>query len=438
MFVVHESRWVDVSLRNLTGDWLRRVEERFASVNGVAPRCRGLGVLPRHLVAPWPEACVVHSRSRRDVRGLALGRGRYRSGLRPRPAACLHPPRPDGRQTLEGQGRAHQGPARRHPQQAQRLLESTYGRDLSKVLAADYLGAPSVAPPAVPCIKRTDGKNEATYEFVDRLLKTSVWLETFAGPELGWLRALTTSTTVVQGTSYIDNPSSACWLRAPARRPSLVTTRASPSPSRSTAPRVRDDQSLPEIDIRETFVGPEVTIESAAVEEFHAVVGNQDESFLAARNEVSVPMDFAIVTGWQAIMKSIFPASIDGDLLRLVHLSNGFRMVPGEKPLRAGDVSQAEAKIVSVSNTDSGKVVKVKGHVFRAGKPVIEVVSAFLYRGRFTNSENTFETTEEPDYVLKLENDAAVGVLQSKDNRWVELDRRLTASLAVWTDAQYW
>jgi fatty acid synthase subunit alpha len=35
MFVSHEMRWVDISLRNLTGDWLRRVEERFAGVNGV-------------------------------------------------------------------------------------------------------------------------------------------------------------------------------------------------------------------------------------------------------------------------------------------------------------------------------------------------------------------------------------------------------------------
>lgn len=34
MYVAHEDRWIDVSLRNLTGDWLRRVEERFAGVNG--------------------------------------------------------------------------------------------------------------------------------------------------------------------------------------------------------------------------------------------------------------------------------------------------------------------------------------------------------------------------------------------------------------------
>ena len=34
MYVTHQSRWIDISLRNLTGDWLRRVEERFAGVNG--------------------------------------------------------------------------------------------------------------------------------------------------------------------------------------------------------------------------------------------------------------------------------------------------------------------------------------------------------------------------------------------------------------------
>jgi fatty acid synthase subunit alpha len=34
MFVSHEKRWVDMSLRNLTRDWLRRVEERFVGVDG--------------------------------------------------------------------------------------------------------------------------------------------------------------------------------------------------------------------------------------------------------------------------------------------------------------------------------------------------------------------------------------------------------------------
>ena len=34
MFVEKETHWVDISLRNLTGDWLRHIEGRLAGVNG--------------------------------------------------------------------------------------------------------------------------------------------------------------------------------------------------------------------------------------------------------------------------------------------------------------------------------------------------------------------------------------------------------------------
>jgi fatty acid synthase subunit alpha, fungi type len=42
MFVEKEERWIDLSLRNLTGDWLRRVEERFAGMNGGGAKASAL------------------------------------------------------------------------------------------------------------------------------------------------------------------------------------------------------------------------------------------------------------------------------------------------------------------------------------------------------------------------------------------------------------
>lgn len=119
-------------------------------------------------------------------------------------------------------------------------------------------------------------------------------------------------------------------------------------------------------------------------------------------------------------MKAIFPTEIDGDLLKLVHLSNGFRVLDNVEPLRAGDVCSAEARVVSVTNSDSGKTAKVKGYVLRKGAPVIEVTSSFLYRGRFTDFENTFETSDEMDYVVNLEKPTSVAILQSKP--WFEWD----------------
>ena len=32
MYVAHKDHWINISLRNLTRDWLRRVEERFTGV----------------------------------------------------------------------------------------------------------------------------------------------------------------------------------------------------------------------------------------------------------------------------------------------------------------------------------------------------------------------------------------------------------------------
>ena len=64
---------------------------------------------------------------------------------------------------------------------------------------------------------------------------------------------------------------------------------------------------------------------------------------------------------------------------------------------------------------DAGKAVQVKGRVFRDSKLTIEVSSSFLYRDHFSNFENTFETVDEPDYVIELPDAATIGVIESKE-----------------------
>lgn len=72
-----------------------------------------------------------------------------------------------------------------------------------------------------------------------------------------------------------------------------------------------DNEVLPEIDVRETFTGPEVTITAQDVDAFCNVVGNQSEAFKSARTaEVQAPMDFAIVTGWQVSITLASQASL--------------------------------------------------------------------------------------------------------------------------------
>ena len=136
--------------------------------------------------------------------------------------------------------------------------------------------------------------------------------------------------------------------------------------------------------INSKFDGGRATVTSEAINDFIHAVGNTGEAFVdRPGKEVFAPMDFAIVVGWKAITRPIFPRVIDGDLLQLVHLSNGFRMIPGAAPLRKGDVLDTTAQVNAVINQDAGKMVEVCGTITRDGQAVMEVTSQFLYRGEY-------------------------------------------------------
>ena len=165
-----------------------------------------------------------------------------------------------------------------------------------------------------------------------------------------------------------------------------------------------------------TFEGGRVTVTSQAIADFVHAVGNTGEAFVdRPGKEIYAPMDFAIVVGWKAITKPIFPRAIDGDLLKLVHLSNGFRMIPGAEPLKKGDVLDTTAQVNAVINQEAGKMVEVCGTITRNDEPVMEVTSQFLYRGTYEDFENTFQRKEETPMQLTLSSNKDVAVLQSKE-----------------------
>ena len=87
-----------------------------------------------------------------------------------------------------------------------KLLERVYDGDTSKVPTIDYLGPQLEALPRLTGMERIVARDSVTYTLGDNLPDVSPWLETLAGPDLNWLRALLTSVTIVQGTSYINNP----------------------------------------------------------------------------------------------------------------------------------------------------------------------------------------------------------------------------------------
>ncbi|KAI6024835.1 hypothetical protein BKA83DRAFT_685883 [Pisolithus microcarpus] len=491
MYVAQQDRWIDVSLRNLTGDWLRRIEERFAGVNGgMKPsilqsfaQLNTPTVFVSEFFEKYPAATEQLLAAEDRAYFLTISQ---RPGQKPAPfipildanfevwfkkdslwAAedidAVFDQDPQRVCILQGPVAVKYSTIKDEPikdllgninaKLVERLLARSYAGDLDEVPTIDYL-APEPEEADVPEDVEVAGNSKRIiYKIGSDLPDVSEWLDVLSGPELNWLKALISSRTIVQGSAYIDNPLRralrprtgqrvvvernnglpvALTVYGAARSFGLhkhdfkaVEIKFSPSnlidvtlyedrydvsvplflqfkyvPSMGSMPihevaetrnrRIKefywklwfgDEEPLSEFGLRETFIGPEVTISGKEVETFCGVIGNQNEAYKLARaNRVKAPMDFAIVTGWQAIMKAIFPPD--------------------------GDACIADAKITSVKNTDAGKVVQVRGHVYRDGQRIIEVTSSFLYRGRFIDFENTFET---------LPNDAAVGVVQSKE-----------------------
>ncbi|KAL9947011.1 hypothetical protein D7B24_008910 [Verticillium nonalfalfae] len=174
-------------------------------------------------------------------------------------------------------------------------------------------------------------------------------------------------------------------------------------------------------DVSKQFDGGKATITGEDINDFVHAVGNTGEAFVERPGKtVFAPMDFAIVVGWKAITKPIFPRTIDGDLLKLVHLSNQFRMLPGAEPLKKGDEVSTTAQINAVINQESGKMVEVCGTISRDGEAVMEVTSQFLYRGVYSDFENTFQRKTETPVQLHLATTQDVAVLKAKE--WFNLD----------------
>ncbi|KAF8299660.1 hypothetical protein DL93DRAFT_2102899 [Clavulina sp. PMI_390] len=346
-----------------------------------------------------------------------------------------------------------------------KLLETQYSGDESRVPTIDYTGstAAAVVPGLAASYGAgvsTSGK-KTMYKSGSSLPPTNEWPETLVGHKVHWLRALFCSENIVQAGGYVSNPLKRLFAprngqtvivapganRVPtsaafygsarsfgvhqptseavtatfSEKTNAITVVVNEELRGSSIPleftfgrneRIKafywclwygENEVLPSIGIHDKLAGPEVTSDAAAVERLSTVAGNQGEKYRTTRMaEVEVPMDFAIVTGWQYIMRAIFPDAVDGDLLKLVHLSSAFKILEPSKPFKVGDkCCTSKAQILSVTSSNSGKTVSVVGKVPRDRVPMIEAI-------------------DEPDYAVELNNAADAGVLQSKE--WFDWD----------------
>ncbi|EER30789.1 fatty acid synthase beta subunit dehydratase [Candida tropicalis MYA-3404] len=525
MYVKKSQRWIDVSLRNLYGDFLRRVEERFTSASGVVSMLQNFAQLnepvtftaeffkkfpqakdqliseedadhflllaARPAQKPVPFVPVLDERFEFFFKKDSLWQSEdlesvvdedvQRTCILHGPVASQFTKKVD-EPIGEILDSIHEG-------HIARLVKDEYAGDESKIPVVEYFGGYKTDKVSVDNVQINATRKETVYEIGSKLPAKQDWLDLLAGTELNWLHAFISTKRIVQGSKHVANPLHD--ILAPVARSSVSIDKATSKltafekvkgelvpvveielikpntiqlsliehrtadgkpvalpflykydPADGFAPVLeimedRNDRikefywklwfgsSVPynnDINVEEQILGDEITISSQDISEFTHAIGNKCDAFVNRPGKVTLaPMDFAIVVGWKAIIKSIFPKTVDGDLLKLVHLSNGYKMVPGAAPLQKDDVVSTKADIKAVLNQPSGKLVEVVGTIFREGQPVMEVTSQFLYRGEYEDYCNTFQKVTETPVQVSFKSPKDLAVLRSKE--WFHLEK---------------
>lgn len=537
LYVKKEKRWIDVSMRNFTGDVIRRLEERFTSESGKFSILQSFNQLNEpfefldSLFAAYPASTkqLINAQDKdhflilcrrvtqkpvpfvpvlddnfefyfkkdslwqSEDLAAVVGEDVGRTCILQGPVAVKYSTEADVpiKTILDG---IHEG-------HIKSLLKDVYGGDESKVPVVESFGRRLSKTPEEELENQLSSNvivsktsNSAIYKIASS--ETSLpdevsWVNLIASGKPGWFDSLLTADIIVQGSKHrsnkirslfhpvaglnveIENPASNDKLSATVselihgkrvevlkifkdskdvinvhlidertyeKKPVALELQFRYRPDFGFAPIVEIMEGRNErvkqyywkvwfgkepfstdIDVTKPIDGGKVEVEGKAIADFVHAVGNNGEAFVERPGKVTyAPMDFAIVTGWKAIIKAIFPRIIDGDILKLVHLSNGFKMSPGAEPLKKGDVVTTSANLRTIVNQDNGKVVEVTGVISRDGKPVMEVTSEFFYRGDYVDFENTFQRKEETPRQLNLASAKDVAVLCSKE--WFQLD----------------
>ncbi|KAI5478179.1 fatty acid synthase subunit beta [Pseudohyphozyma bogoriensis] len=254
MYVAHENRWVDPSLRNLVGDWIRRVEERLSNVNEGGVK---VSVLQSYQELEQPQEFLEKFEAQYPAAKdqiLASADVAYFLAISQRPGQKPVPfiPILDGSfsvwfkkdslwQSEDLQAVFDQDPQRvcilqgpmavKHcttTQQpigdfldgisnslAKNLLEKFYSSDESSVPSIAYLAAePAPVDPSIlvrnhiahTVEKTASGGEKHIYNINGVLPPTGDWLDTLAGPKLGWLQAFLSNVSITHGQQTLPNP----------------------------------------------------------------------------------------------------------------------------------------------------------------------------------------------------------------------------------------
>ncbi|KAJ1962358.1 fatty acid synthase alpha subunit Lsd1 [Dipsacomyces acuminosporus] len=159
---------------------------------------------------------------------------------------------------------------------------------------------------------------------------------------------------------------------------------------------------------------PHVAVDE--VEAFCDAIEIDSEAYVGTQGkQPTVPLDYAMRLFLSTLYKCFMSRICAGDLLNMVHLSNGFRVVPGVKALSLEQEYTSSAKITEVTSSGLGRRVGVKGYIASKGENLVEISTSFLFRDAESVFESDFRDVVEPPMLLSLQDSNMLALIRSKE-----------------------
>jgi fatty acid synthase subunit beta len=185
-------------------------------------------------------------------------------------------------------------------------------------------------------------------------------------------------------------------------------------------------QSTKEISIRDESVQAPERITSENLRQFYQALECPE---VHKGNVMQASVDYAMVAAWKPLVEPLLAHDLAGNLLNLVHLSNGFHVKAGARPLAEGDVVETRSRVTAVVIQTSGKMVEVTAHIWREGQIVMEIRSQFLIRGNHTDDTCCFRIVDVDPMEMRIKSASQSQVLLAKE--WLQVDDSCVDMLCV-------
>ncbi|KAL8690260.1 MAG: hypothetical protein Q9218_004257, partial [Villophora microphyllina] len=176
--------------------------------------------------------------------------------------------------------------------------------------------------------------------------------------------------------------------------------------------------SLRQANLEDEFVGAKTTVTHRMAQDFlRAVNASEGSQASGVSADGVVPLDLGVALAWEALVKPLLISKMDGDLLQLLHYSNNFEYCRVASPLRVGDELKSTSRIQAVTIQPTGKLVEVAATLRRHGEAVMTITSIFMFQGSFSDRDETFRRTKEPEMTVHIDSEKKRGLLLSRS--WI-------------------